>query len=150
MAGVAATAAVVIGALGVEVARLNHRTSSLLNEARRSSLQAAADAAASHTDARRATLRSADGSLHVDAVILPSGDGYLLGGNLPALPEGETYQLWGLSGQQRVSLGVMGSRPGVMMFRVEGATAALAVTAERSPGAATTTKPPVALATLSS
>ena len=150
LAGLTAAAAAVIGGLGVEVARLDNRTNHLLADARKASLQAAADAAASHTDARRATLRSADGSLHVDTVILPSGDGYVLDDNLPALPSGQTYQMWGLVGSDRVSLGVLGSRPGVVMFRVEGGMATLAVTAERSPGAATSDKPPVVLASLPS
>lgn len=150
MAGAAAAAAVVIGGLGVEVARLEHRTNDLMKQTRVATLQAAADAAASHTDARRATLLSSDGTLRLDAVVLPSGQAYVLDTNLPALPSGQTYQLWGLTGTVRVSLGTLGAKPGVEPFRVEPGMGALAVTAEHSPGATTSTKTPVVLATLPS
>ena len=145
-----AAAAAVIGGLGIEVNRLDHRTNHLVREMQATALQATADAAASRTDARRTTLVSPDGKLTLDTVILPSGEGYVLGGNLPALPAGQTYQLWGLAGTDRISLRVLGGQPGVETFRVERAIAGLAVTAERSPGAVTTDKSPVVLATLRS
>jgi hypothetical protein len=147
----AAAAAAVIGGLGVEVARLDHRTNHLVREMQITALQATAESAASRTDARRATLRSPDGKLTLETVILPSGAGYVLpGANLPRLPADQTYQLWGLVGTDRRNLGVLGNQPQVAAFQVEGDMVGLAVTAERAPGVTSTGKAPLVVGTLRS
>ena len=93
--------------------------------------------------AKRTTLRSADGRLSIEVVILPSGRGYLVSNNLPALPNGQTYQLWAEANNQLVSFGVLGETPGVSSFRVEPPVVALAVTDERAGGVPTPTRAPL-------
>ena len=143
----AAAAAAVIGGLGIEVARLDHRTNHLLAQVQ---VQTAAESAASRTDARHTTLQSPDGKLALETVILPGGSGYVLSTNLPRLPADQIYQLWGLVGTNRRPLRVLGSQPQVAAFQVEGDMVGLAVTAERAPGVVTTDKTPVVVATLRS
>ena len=52
--------------------------------------------------------------------MLPTGTGFLSASGLPELPETETYQLWGVYGDEDViSLGVLGNRPGIEPFTAE-------------------------------
>ena len=86
-------------------------------------LQAQADAAvtrqllfaqaAEDPDGRVLDLQSDDGTLKARAVIEPDGSGFLAGQDLPEL-DGQDYQLWGVIGDQVISLGVLGSRPDVV------------------------------------
>lgn len=84
-----------------------------------------------------------DGTLTAPAAIEADGAGYLIGTSLPALDESQTYQLWGLRGGEAISLGVLGRRPGVVAFHVDGGIDALAVTAEVSPGVPQSVNPAV-------
>lgn len=52
----------------------------------------------------------------VEAAVLESGRGFIRADGLPDLPADRTYQLWGLSGDQVVSLGVLGAKPDVAAF----------------------------------
>lgn len=69
-------------------------------------------------------------------VIDQDGHGYLDAASLPTLPAGQTYQLWGVLGDNGdvVSLGILGPNPELETFTVEGNVAALAVTIEQAPG----------------
>jgi anti-sigma-K factor RskA len=69
-------------------------------------------------------------------VVLPDGRGYLVSSSLPALRNGQTYQLWGIAGTTPISLGLLGASPHGSTFTVAGAplTAELALTAEPSGG----------------
>jgi anti-sigma-K factor RskA len=70
-----------------------------------------------------------------DAVIDQDGHGYVLARDLPTLPDGQTYQLWGVvDGGDVISLGIFGPNPEIEPFTVEGAVSALAITIEQSPG----------------
>jgi hypothetical protein len=84
----------------------------------------------------------------LDAVILPSGQGYTYSVSLPALPATKTYQLWGVTGGQVISYGLMGPAPDVVAFRAAPGVQTLAVTAEVAGGVPTTTRVPVASADL--
>jgi hypothetical protein len=141
----AVAAAVLIAVLGIQVVRLNNRTNQLLPAKTVSAIQAAAFAAAAQGDGRHTTLRSADGKLKVETVVLPNGTGFVLTDNLPTLPKAQTYQLWGLVGSDRISLGVLGNQPQVAMFRVEGRTLGLAVTTEAAGGVVRSGQTPVVL-----
>jgi anti-sigma-K factor RskA len=95
--------------------------------------EALADPASSKT-----TLRPADGGAgpEVTAVVTPEGDGFIIGPDLPALGTDRTYQLWGITGDQAISLGVLGTDPDVAAFRVDDTSnfAAFAITDEVSGG----------------
>ena len=140
LVGVAAAAAAVvvaIGVLGWQVHRDSGQISRLRGAVAASGVEPAASAALADPAARVAVLSSGDGRIQLTAVLEPDGSGYLLhAGALPALPAGETYQLWGIAGGARISLGVLGGRPETVAFHAAGSGfAALAVTTEHGGGA---------------
>ena len=76
-------------------------------------------------------------------VVLLEGRAYLVKHSLPALPDGETYQLWGQQGETKVSLAVLGRSPEQVVLPLGGQYEALAITAERSPGVVSSSNPAV-------
>lgn len=149
-----AAAAVVIALLAVQVGRLDGRVGRLSALADHQGMPALAEAALADPQAERVALQLA-GATHRtvgDLVILPDGQAYLVEGDLPALPAGHTYQLWAVTGDQAVSLGLLGRHPQVVAFEL-GPTApvtAFAVTAEPAGGVVVATGPPVAEGTVRS
>jgi hypothetical protein len=95
--------------------------------------------------ARKVSLSTSGGGRQsLEAVILPGNQGYLYNPRLDPLSSSETYQLWGVSGSQKVSYGLIGSVPAqVTPFRAGTGVQALAVTAEVAGGVVTTTQSPV-------
>jgi anti-sigma-K factor RskA/putative zinc finger protein len=148
VAALAAAAVIVIAALGVTAVRLDQRKSGPGTS--QAALQKAAQVAVTTPGARRTTLRSSDGRLSIDVVILPDGHGYLVSNDLPKLPNGQTYQLWAQTNNQLVSFGVLGESPGVIPFRVESPVVALAVTSERAGGVPAPTMQPLLIGPLPS
>ena len=92
------------------------------------------EAALADPGARRVHLVSTDGARSARAVVLPDGTGYMVETNLPALPDGRTYQLWAVVGSAKISVGVLGSEPKVVPFKMDGAVSALAITEETAGG----------------
>lgn len=153
LAVVAAAAVVVVALLGVEVVRLQDRTSHLSNQiAAMSGQPSLADVrhALATPGARVVALRPpAGGGVVLDAVLLPGGDGYLYDAHMTPLSAAETYQLWGVVGTQRISYGIMGpTPPAVMAFRASAGVQALAVTEEVAGGVVVSTQRPVAVGLL--
>ncbi|MFP5255735.1 MAG: anti-sigma factor domain-containing protein [Acidimicrobiia bacterium] len=138
-----AAAAVVIAVLGFRVVdqqdRLDEMEAALVD----ADLEQAAEAALADARATRATLRSADGEVAVVAVLLPDGTGYLMADDLPELPEGRTYQLWGRTEGGLISLGVFRPDTAVVPFQATGSLGLLAVTEEASGGVVSSQNPPV-------
>ncbi|MGI9053629.1 MAG: anti-sigma factor [Ilumatobacteraceae bacterium] len=98
--------------------------------------------ASSDPASRRAELQSDDRTMAADAVLLDSGVGYLSAGTLPELPTGETYQLWGVYGDEDViSLGVIGNRPAIEPFTAVDDVRALIITREEVGGVISSTNP---------
>ncbi|HET9692479.1 MAG TPA: zf-HC2 domain-containing protein [Acidimicrobiales bacterium] len=149
VAVLAAAAAVVVAVLGVQVARLVHRQDALANAVAATgdigpSMQVVQ--AALHTSGSRHLVLSAmtPGDT-VQAVLLPGGQGYLYYAHLSPLPSSQTYQLWGITGSDAVSYGLIGTvAPPVVAFRAGSGVQALAVTAEVAGGVVRTTHAPVA------
>ncbi len=103
--------------------------------------------AALHTPGHR--LVSLEASSHTplaQVVVVPSGQGYLVSSNLPALDSGQTYQLWGIVGHRTISLGLLGDSPRNAAFTMAGSTrpSRLSITAEPAGGAVAPTGPIVA------
>jgi hypothetical protein len=151
LVGVAgAAAAIVIAVLSVAVV---HRGNELdrLRGGVGSALEHGYDQALADPRSHTVQLQSSDGLLHAQAVVEPGGQGFLSGQALPALPDGRVYQLWGvLDGDKVVSLGVMGSNPGVSAFSVDPSQLrALAITEEEPGGVAVTKNQPTLQGTLS-
>jgi len=107
----------------------------LTQDASRTRLFGEAAAAALADGARQVHLVTPDRTPIADAVILATGDGYLLDKGAPRLPEGRTYQLWAVTGGQKLSLGLPGRHIDVLTFKVPEVTDALALTVEQAPGA---------------
>lgn len=144
----AAAAAVVIALLAVQVAHLDGRVTKLNALAAQQGMPALAEAALADPQAQRVSLSLASDPHRAagDLVILPDGSAFLVEGNLPQLPAGRTYQLWGVTHGQAVSLGLLGRNPHVVAFGLGAAApvTAFAVTAEPAGGVVVATSAPVA------
>ena len=141
----AAAIVVVLGALGWQVHRQDDQISHLRAGLGGSGVAAAARAATADPRSTLYVLTSPDGRIAVPGVLAPDGAGFLLrSGALPALGAGQTYQLWGIIGAQRISLGLLGGAPGAVAFHAASpAITALAITAEQPGGAVQPTGTPV-------
>jgi hypothetical protein len=132
---VGAAAAVVIGVLIVQVRDQNTRLDRM---------EAASDAFASAMDQPGAVVVHLEtGDTELPVVMTPDGKAYLQASALPALPAGQTYQLWGASGDDLVSVAVMGRNPDMIVFDASGYSA-LAITEEASPGVVQSQHQPIA------
>jgi hypothetical protein len=146
---VAAAAVIVVALLGVEVGHLRTRTNHLSGQvaamAPTAPTMTAVRLALATPGARMVALKSQAGPrVSLDAVILPSGAGYLYDTDLAPLSPEQTYQLWGVVGNQVISYGVLGATPSpVMAFRASSGVQALAVTAEVAGGVVSSTQKPV-------
>jgi anti-sigma-K factor RskA len=137
---VGAAAAIVIGVLVVQVRD---------QDARLGRMEAASDVFTQAMDAPGATVVHLDaGATELPVVMTRDGKAYLQAGSLPTLADGETYQLWGASGDDLVSVAVLGRNPDVIVFDVAGYSA-LAITEERAPGVVKTANEPIASGVLS-
>jgi hypothetical protein len=91
----------------------------------------------------RLALTSADAAVVAQSAVLPDGRGYVVADQLPRLASDRTYQLWVLIGQQRVSAGILGSRPTTAAFHVGQSLDGLAITEESAGGVGTSENAPV-------
>jgi hypothetical protein len=91
---------------------------------------------------REAVLSSGHRHITAEVLITPSGEGYWVKSSLPALKNGETYQLWATVDGKLVSVGLVGSDPNrYVAFRVGRGSSALMVTAEPAGGSPRPTTP---------
>jgi anti-sigma-K factor RskA len=124
---VTAAAAAVIGFVAIGLADSA--------EAPNDPMSSAVELALADRDSLTTTLVSDTSDASADAVIDQDGHGFVLGSDLPSLPDDQTYQLWGVveSGEV-ISLGIFGPNPEVETFTVDGSVTALAITIEEYPG----------------
>ena len=73
------------------------------------------------------------------------GQSIIANEGLPALEAGQTYQLWSVTGDEIVSVGLLGADPGTVPLRIEGDPAVLALTVEVAGGVAVSEAEPVAV-----
>ncbi|WP_208028589.1 anti-sigma factor [Rhabdothermincola sediminis] len=135
----AAAVAVVLGAGSFVVQQQRHDQL----QAALHSQEVAVEVLAAFNDpgARLATLRSGDGQVHVRAVLLRDGTGYVLADRLPDLSGGRVYQLWAMVDGAPRSAGVLGAEPAMARFHASNATTALAISIEPVGGAEQPTLP---------
>lgn len=142
--GIAAAAAVlVIAVLGVQVRNQDDRIDELAAEL--AVTDRGLSAAMADPDATVVELVGAAGT--EVPVVIAGGRAWLQAGALPALDADRTYQLWGASGDELVSVAVLGADPGVVSFDVRGYSL-LAITEERAPGVVTSANQPVVAGSL--
>jgi Anti-sigma-K factor rskA/Putative zinc-finger len=103
----------------------------------------AASVALADPNAEQVKLASTDGKAAAEVVRLPDGTGYLVPTGLAALPGGRVYQLWAVRSDAKISLGVLGAKPGVSAFRMTGPVLAYAVTDEAAGGVSASQNQPV-------
>jgi hypothetical protein len=151
-ATVAAVAAAVVAiGLGVQVHHLDNQVNALSG---RPSLTAAERVALASPTTKRVVLKAGTGGTtvpggttapgRVTVVLTSSGTGFVEAGGLAGLPRHRTYQLWGVIGGKPISLGLLGSDPGVVPFSVAGgAVTVFAITDESAGGVVTSTNQPV-------
>ncbi|MDQ6782091.1 MAG: anti-sigma factor [Actinomycetota bacterium] len=142
----AGVAAAVVAALSFQVSRLDHQTSALNNRVASLSpgpSMSAVRMALSTPGSRRVHLASLSSkAMSADAVVLPSGQGYVYNAQVEPLRADRTYQLWGVVGDQRISFGLLGSVPAaVVPFHSSPGAQALAVTSEVSDGVERSSEP---------
>jgi hypothetical protein len=181
---VMAFAAIAIVGLGLSVVRLNGTNRSLQREATAAKLQQVQLSDAAKAEKNRAnalqaklvaaanrdvrleklllapttktvTLTSTSGATLAKVIVGADGKGYLLGGDLPKLPKGHTYQLWGVhnpssNGEGKatsvLSLGVFGQHPESVAFAADSSDPwqTFALTDEQSPGVVTSKQQAIA------
>jgi anti-sigma-K factor RskA len=137
----AAAAVVVVAALGAQVRDQDRRIDEL-QAAAENPLVPAFSAALEDPATEVFELRSTDGDLALRAAITDDGRGYLRATGLPRLEPGRTYQLWGMAGEQVVSLAILGPEPHVVTFAGSD-FAGFAITEEAAPGAVAPTALPL-------
>jgi hypothetical protein len=145
---VAAAAAVVALVLGLQVDHLHHQVSALQSQPQLSAVEQAAvrNPATKKVELTATTSDSGAAAGKVTVVLTPSGTGFVEAGSLSSLPGGQTYQLWAVIGNQTISVGLLGSQPGVVPFSVAPGKAdvsAFAITAERAGGVVHSSNQPV-------
>lgn len=153
LGAVAVAASAVAVVLGIGLVHSQNNVTNLQQSVaqERAAAQRTPAEVALHTPGHRVV--SLVNSAHVDMarfVIVPGGRGYLVSSSLPALRNGQTYQLWGIAGTTPISLGLLGGSPHGSTFTVAGAplTAELALTAEPSGGTVAPTGAIVASGTI--
>ncbi|MFZ0665486.1 MAG: anti-sigma factor [Acidimicrobiales bacterium] len=144
-----AAAVVAIAALSVQIARLDQRVDALRSSNSQQAIPMAAQAALSDRSSRLVTLTAANtiGPVIAEIVLVPSGEAFLINERLDSLPSDQTYQLWGRTGNQVISLGLLGSDPADVPFRVDPTAriVTFAITAEHAGGVVMSTRVPVAV-----
>ena len=93
------------------------------------SIDRLAETARGRAGTRLVSLTTVDGD-PVPVFVEADGRAYLDGSSLPVLAGGRTYQLWGATADERVSLAVLGDAPGVEVFRLPDAVGSLSITVE--------------------
>jgi anti-sigma factor RsiW len=117
--GAAAVAAAAVAAvLGIGLIHANNRADNLQAVVNQ---RPSTVVAALHTPGHQVvSLRDGAHMLAAQFVVVPDGRGYLLSSHLPVLANGKTYQLWGLVGDQTISLGLLGRDPTQATFTMAG------------------------------
>lgn len=92
-----------------------------------------AEAARDRAGTRLVSVATVDGEA-VPVFVEAGGRAYLDGSGLPILAGGRTYQLWGATDTERVSLAVLGGAPGVETFRLPESVGSLSITVEAEGG----------------
>jgi hypothetical protein len=147
MAAALAAAAVLAVVLGIQVRSQDQRIDELqtaLQDPMLPAFQTALDDPRSQVF----ELTSADGQVVLRGALTPDGTGYLRAQGLPRLPGDRTYQLWGAAGDELVSLGVLGTEPGIVVFPAA-SYSLFAITEEAAPGVVVSANPPVVAGSLS-
>jgi anti-sigma-K factor RskA len=110
-------------------------------------LAAAVSEARADRNSLQATLLNDQQEVGAEVVIDRNGHGFVVADALPSLPSGQTYQLWGVIGEQVISLGVLGANPAIEPFSSGGEVVSqVVITIERAGGVVSNGNPEGAFA----
>ena len=107
-------------------------------------MTAMANDAAKQPGSRSGVLTDPGNTMEVRVVADAQGHGFVMAGALPALPDGETYQLWSAVDGTMVSLGMIGSNPQMALVSIDPSVTELALTREPVVGSVVPTSNPMA------
>jgi anti-sigma-K factor RskA len=115
----AVAAAAVAAVLGIGLVRADNQVS---HDEAISGMNAAStvEAALTTKNHQVVNLESSDHVRLAQFVLVPDGRGYLVSSKLKSLPSNEVYQLWGIIGNEPISLGLMGHSPKQVTFTTAG------------------------------
>jgi anti-sigma factor RsiW len=139
----ASVAAAAIAILGVTVVHQGHRIDDLEAVTSKDSVVVGAAEAMTDPSARLTSLTTPDGATMADVVVQASGQGYLVPRTMPTLASDRTYQMWGVIGDEVISLGVLGNEPSVSAFHTDPRVKTIMVTDEVRGGVPVTEQTPV-------
>lgn len=143
LAAAAIFAVVVIGGAAlVNLTRSNDSTDTI------AAMTEMANDAASKPGSRQGVLTDPDNTMEVRVIVDAQGHGFVMTDPLPALPEGETYQLWSAANGTMVSLGMLGSNPQMSLVPIDATVTELALTREPAQGSVSPTSSPMATGVL--
>ena len=132
-----AAAAITAVVLSDKMARQDDRLEAVARGMEHDGMRRAAIAAMADPRARTLYLESTDGDA-ATLVALPDGEGFLMSADLPRLPEGRTYQLWAMTGDDptpaMVSAGVLGRDVELAAFHAPPEAWGFAITEEDDSG----------------
>ena len=140
---VTAVAAAAMAIFGIRVVDQDRRLDRMQMAIADDGLRRSAVAALSDPASIRLALTSADTTVMAQTAILPDGRGYVVADQLPRLASDRTYQLWVLIGHERISAGILGSRPTTAAFHVGQRLDGLAITEESAGGVVVSDNAPV-------
>ena len=145
----AVAAAAVAVVLGIGLVQADHKVSNL-QQAAGHQVSSAVAVALQSPGHQVIHLESTTHRQLAEFVVVPDGRGFLVSSRLPALRSGSTYQLWGLVGNQAISLGLLGPAPRNATFTMAGSAQPmqLSITAEPAGGSVTPTGSIVATGTV--
>jgi anti-sigma factor RsiW len=131
----AVAAAAVALVLGIGLVQANHKVSNL-QQAAGHQVGATVKAALQSPGHQVIDLDSSTHRQLAQFVVVPDGRGFLVSSHLPKLHSGSTYQLWGIVGNQAISLGLLGAAPNEATFTMAGSVQPmqLSITAEPAGG----------------
>jgi anti-sigma-K factor RskA len=146
---VAAAALLVIASVtATRVHTLNNKVSDLQSAVANQDLNGVVLRVLLRNDVTKVALRTGNGTTTAQIAYLPDGTGFVAKNDLAPLPKNRTYQLWAIHGKQAVSIGVLGSNPGLAAFKVAGPVDAFAITDEARGGTAQPTMKPLVVGTV--
>jgi anti-sigma-K factor RskA len=139
-----AAAAVVIVMLAFQVQGLNRQVDTLERMAAVEAAERGFEQAAASDDTMRIQMASDEEQVESLAFLTPDGTGYLRIDTLPELPDERSYQLWGVTADERVvSLAVFDTSSRYAAFSYSGEYVAFAVSEEVEGGVVVSEQPPV-------
>jgi hypothetical protein len=136
-------AAAAIAVLGLTVVHQGQRIDDLEAVTEKDTVVVGAAEAMIDPNARLTSLTTGDGSTMADVVVQPNGQGYLVPRSMPALASDRTYQMWGMIGDEVISLGVLGNEPTVSAFHTDPRVQTIMITDEVQGGVPVTEQTPI-------